>query len=79
MGFRVITITQLNKESALAYICGDTFELECLEASPPEEGVMCRCEFAEVPRNVFIDIAVTRDIGCGVLHLRDCVLTDCLV
>lgn len=75
----MIMVAQLNKESALAYVSGDTFQLECLKASPSEEGVVCRREFAEAPRNVFVNVTVTRGIGCNLLHLRDCVLTDRLV
>jgi hypothetical protein len=40
---------------------------------------MCRCEFAKVPRNVFIGVTVSRSIGCDLLHLRNGVLTDSLV
>ena len=78
MRFRVITIAKLNKESALAYVSGDTFQLESLETSPSEESVVCRCEFTEVPRNVFVDVTVG-GVGSSLVELRNCVLADGLV
>ena len=77
MRIRVITVAQLNEQSVLAYVRGNTFELESLEASPSEEGIVCRREFSKMPRHVFIDVTVS--IGCDLLQLRNGMLTDDLV
>ena len=75
----MITVAQLNKQSFLAYVSGETLELEGLEASPSEERIVGRREFAEVLCDILVNVAVSCGVGCNLFHLRNGVLADSLV
>ena len=47
-------VAQVNEQRVLPNICRDTFELQCLEPSPPQQRRMGRGELSEVLREVFV-------------------------
>lgn len=52
LGMRMVA--QVNEQRVLPNICRDTFELQCLETSPPQQRRMGRGELSEVLREVFV-------------------------